>query len=90
MQISIGKDLFSIEKSNSRLDIRIPFLRFGKYADNDGGIEYKFHFDATTFIGGSSYDYGNTFTFMILGFGFDYWWTNALGAIEEVEEDDDD
>jgi hypothetical protein len=27
---------------------------------------------------------------MILGFGFDYWWTNALGAIEEVEEDDDD
>jgi len=86
MQISIGKNLFSIERSNSRLDIRIPFLRFGKYADNDGGVEYKFHFDATTFIGGSSYDYGNTFTFMILGFGFDYWWTDKLETIEEEDD----
>lgn len=86
MQISIGKNLFSIEKSNSRLDIRIPFLRFGKYADSDGGIEYKFHFDATTFIGGSNYDYGNTFTFMILGFGFDYWWTNKFEADTEDED----
>jgi hypothetical protein len=86
MQISIGKNLFSIEKSNSRLDIRIPFLRFGKYSDDNGGIEYKFHFDVTTFIGGSSYDYGNTFTFMILGFGFDYWWTNKF----EVDTEDED
>jgi hypothetical protein len=86
MQISIGKNLFSIEKSNSRLDIRIPFLRFGKYSDNEGGVEYKFHFDVTTFIGGSSYDYGNTFTFMILGFGFDYWWTNKF----EVDAEDED
>jgi hypothetical protein len=86
MQISIGKNLFSIEKANSRLDIRIPFLRFGKYCDNEGGIEYKFHFDVTTFIGGSSYDYGNTFTFMILGFGFDYWWTDKLEAIEEEDD----
>ena len=39
-----------------------------------------------TFIGGSSYDYGNTITFMILGFGFDYWWTDKF----EVIEDDDD
>jgi hypothetical protein len=86
MQISIGKNLFSIERSNSRLDIRIPFLRFGKYSDNEGGVEYKFHFDATTFIGGSSYDYGNTFTFMILGFGFDYWWTNKF-EVDAEEED---
>jgi hypothetical protein len=86
MQISIGKNLFSIEKSNSRLDIRIPFLRFGKYSDNEGGVEYKFHFDVTTFIGGSSYDYGNTFTFMILGFGFDYWWTNKF-EVDAEEED---
>ena len=87
MQISIGKNLFSIEKSNSKLDIRIPFLRFGKFADGDGGVEYKFHFDMTTFIGGSSYDYGNTITFMILGFGFDYWWTDKF---EVIEDDDDD
>jgi len=86
MQISIGKNLFSIERAISRLDIRIPFLRFGKYSDNEGGVEYKFHFDATTFIGGSSYDYGNTFTFMILGFGFDYWWTNKF-EVDAEEED---
>jgi hypothetical protein len=86
MQISIGKNLVSIERSNSRLDIRIPFLRFGKYSDNEGGVEYKFHFDVTTFIGGSSYDYGNTFTFMVLGFGFDYWWTNKF----EVDAEDED
>ena len=86
MQISIGKNLFSIENTNSRLDIRIPFLRFGKYSDSEGGVEYKFHFDVTTFIGGSSYDYGNTFTFMILGFGFDYWWTNKF-EVDAEEED---
>jgi hypothetical protein len=85
MQISIGKNLFSIEKANSRLDIRIPFLRFGNYSDGDGGIEYKFHLDVTTFIGVSSHAYGNTFTCIILGFGFDYWWTNKLEAIEEED-----
>jgi len=86
MQISIGKNLLSIDRSNSRLDIRIPFLRLGKYTDDDGGVEYKLHFDATTFIGGSSYDYGNTLTFMILGFGFDYWWSNKFEVTEEDED----
>lgn len=86
MQINIGKNLWSFESANSKLDLRIPFIRIGKYSTHEGDVEYKFQIDITTFIGHSRYDYGNTFTFMILGFGIDYWWTNCLGTIEEDED----
>lgn len=87
MQLSIGKNLWSFETTNSRLDLRVPFVRIGKFEDGEGGYEIKFQIDISTYIGYTTYDYGNSFTFMILGFGIDYWWTNCLGA---VEEDDDD
>jgi len=90
MQISIGKSILSFKQLNSNLDIRIPFIRIGKYVDEEGGVDYKIHLDFTTHIGYSSYDFGNSITFMILGFGIDYWWTNALEVIDEVEEDDED
>lgn len=86
MQISIGKNLFSVDKTISRLDVRIPFIRIGKFDDGEGGYEIKFQIDISTYIGYTTYDYGNSFTCMILGFGFDYWWTDKLNA--DIEEDD--
>jgi len=83
MKISIGKVLFTIDKGISKLDFRIPFIRIGKFDDGEGGYDCKFHVDLTTYIGYTVYDYGNSFTFMILGFGIDYWWTDKLEACEE-------
>ncbi|NBW58386.1 hypothetical protein EBR43_11560 [bacterium] len=85
MQISIGKNLLSIDRGTSKLDIRIPFIRIGKFNDGDGGYDVKFQVDITTYIGYTDYDYGNSITFMVFGFGFDYWWSDKL----EVTEDDD-
>ena len=79
----MGKNLFSIDKSTSKLDIRIPFIRIGKFDDGEGGFELKFHVDLTTYIGYTSYDYGNSFTCMLLGFGLDYWWTDKLDVVED-------
>lgn len=87
MQISIGKTLFSIDKTVSKFDIRIPFIRIGKFDDGEGGFELKFQVDVSTYIGYTTYDYGNSITFMILGFGFDYWWTDKLNVSEEDEQD---
>lgn len=87
MQISIGKNLFSVDRSISKLDIRIPFIRIGKFDDGEGGYDCKFHVDLTTYIGYTIYDYGSSITFMILGFGFDYWWTDKLDASIEDDED---
>lgn len=86
MQISIGKNLFSIDRGTSKLDIRIPFIRLGKFEDGEGGYDLKLHIDVTTYLGYTAYDYGNSITCMVLGFGFDYWWTDKLDVIE----DDDD
>ncbi|NBP01570.1 MAG: hypothetical protein EBU90_15810 [Proteobacteria bacterium] len=83
MQIIIGKNLFRIDRGNSKLDIRIPFIRIGKFNDDEGGYDAKFHVDLTTYVGYTSYDYGNSVTFMVLGFGFDYWWTDKLDVIED-------
>ena len=83
MQISIGKNLFSVDKGICKLDIRIPFVRIGKFDDGEGGFDIKFHVDLSTYIGYTSYDYGNSFTFMVLGFGIDYWWTDKLNVTDE-------
>lgn len=88
MQIKIGSKLFTLDKSTSRLDIRIPYVRIGKFEDlTNGDIDYKIHLDFLTHIGYSSYDFGNSFTFIILGFGIDYWWTDKLIVEEEDELD---
>ena len=90
MQIKIGNKLFSIDETTSKLDFRIPFIRIGKFEDiNNGDVDFKIHIDITTHIGYSSYDYGNSFTFIVLGFGIDYWWTDKLciDLEEDIDED---